>query len=435
MVTTLERRLFPRTVERRRLLLLLLAVTALGLVRSISQPSLHVHVGGSTAAVVPSDVAFLLCAVALLTGERARLAGAAKRHPLLVAAAAAFAAWLVGTAAWNGATPLISAVKLLEPAVVGLGVLVVVDNEDAFGAVVDVILGVTVVADLVGLYEYVANGGGRVDSFLGTHDFAALATLPMLVVIAGLFATPRWSRRTQWLAGVTAWLGLALTVALASLIGLYLGVIAIFFLAWRHRRLSLRPVAATLAIVVAVTITTLSLRHNDLGFIYKLVGKKETSHGQFESSWSQRLIFTYVGGRVFLDHPLLGTGWWGEVPPSEFARYVPAARRRFPDNPPWYFPPVDKPLIPQQTYDQVLYELGLVGAVFFLGTLLSAGRAALAGAAANAEARSLDYVPALWFTALLGALAGEALFGGSPLATLLWLTLGLAAYRRPVRTP
>ena len=123
------------------------------------------------------------------------------------------------------------------------------------------------------------------------------------------------------------------------------------------------------------------------------------------------------------------------MPPSEFARYVPAARRRFADNPPWYFPPVDKPLIPQQTYDQVLYELGLVGAVFFLGTLLSAGRAALAGAAANAEARSLDYVPALWFTALLGALAGEALFGGSPLATLLWLTLGLAAYRRPARTP
>jgi hypothetical protein len=435
MVTALERRLFPRSAERRRLLLLLLGVTALGLVRSISQPSVHLRVGGSTAAVVPADVAFLLYAIALVVWERAPLVAAAKRQPLLVVASAAFAAWLLGTAAFNGTTPLISAVKLLEPAVVGLGMLIVLDKEDALGAVVDGILAVTVVADLVGLYDYVAHGGGRVDSFLGTHDFAALATLPMLVVIAGLFAPSRWGRRTQWLAGVAAWLGLALTVALASLIGLYLGVIAVFFLAWRHRRLSLRPVAATLAIVVAVTITTLSLRHNDLGFIYKFVGKKETSHGQFESSWSQRLIYTYVGGRVFLDHPLVGTGWWGEVPPSEFARYVPAARRRFSDNPPRYFPPVDKPLIPQQTYDQVLYELGLVGGVLFLATIVSAGRAAAAGAARSAETRALDYVPALWFAALIGALTGEALFGGSPLATLLWLTLGLAAYRRPVRTP
>ena len=256
MVIALERTLFPRSVERRRLLLFLLGATALGLVRSISQPSVHLHVGGSTAAVVPADVAFLLYAVALVVWERAPLVAAAKRQPLLVAASAVFAAWLLGTAASNGTTPLISAVKLLEPAVVGVGMLVVLDRRMLSGQSSTGILAVTVVADLVGLYDYVAHGGGRVDSFLGTHDFAALATLPMLVVIAGLFAPSRWGRRAQWLAGVAAWLGLALTVALASLIGLYLGVIAVFFLAWRHRRLSLRPVAATLAIIVAVTVTT-----------------------------------------------------------------------------------------------------------------------------------------------------------------------------------
>ena len=158
------------------------------------------------------------------------------------------------------------------------------------------------------------------------------------MVIAGLFRRPAGGCRLQWLAGVAAWLGLALTVALASLIGLYLGVIVVSPLPGGTAA-SLPPVAATLAIVAAVTVTTLSLRHNDLGFIYKFLGKKESSQGQFESSWSQRLIYTYVGGRIFLDHPLLGTGWWGEVPPSAFARYVPAARRQFPDNPPRYFPP------------------------------------------------------------------------------------------------
>jgi hypothetical protein len=435
MVAALERRLLPRSVERRRLLMLLLAATAVGLVRAISQPCLNIHLGGSTAAVVPSDLLFLLCAIALVTRDGRQIVAAANQQPVLVAASAAFATWLLVTAAFNGTTALISAVKLVEPAVLGVGALIVLDGEDALGAVVDLILAVTVVADLVGLYDYIAHGGGRVDAFLGTHDLAALATLPLLVVIAGLFAPSRWSRRVQWVAGVAGWLGLALTVALASLIGLYLGVIVVLLLAWRHRRLSLRPVAATLAIVAAVTVTTLSLRHNDLGFIYKFAGKKEASQGQFESSWSQRLIYTYVGGRIFLDHPLVGTGWWGEVPPSAFARYVPAARRRFPDNPPRYFPPVNKPLIPQQAYDQVLYELGLVGAVFLLATFIAAGRAAAGGAARSAEARALDFVPALWFAALLGALAGEALFGGSPLMTLLWLTLGIAAYRRPAGTP
>ena len=435
MLSALERRLVPRQVQHRRLFVLLLAATALGLVRSISQPSVDVHVGGSTAGVDPADVVFLLYAIALLTWERARIIAAARRQPLLVGASTAFAELLLLTAAHNGTTALTSGVKLIEPIVLGLGALAVLDGEDTFGAIVDLVLAVTVAADLVGAYEYVADGGGRVDAFLGTHDFAALATLPMLVVVAGLFAPSRWSRRVQWLAGITAWLGLALTVALASLIGLYLGVIAIFFLAWRHRQLSLRPVAATLAIVAAVTVTTLSLRHNDLGFIYKLSGKKESTHGQFESSWSQRLIFAYIGGRIFLDHPLLGTGWWGEVPPSTFARYVPDARRRYSDNPIRYFPPTNAPLIPQQAYDQVAYQLGVVGIVLLLAMLAASGRAALVGAARSAETRALDYVPALWFAALLGALAGEALFGGSPLMTLLWLTLGITAYRRQAGTP
>ena len=44
---------------------------------------------------------------------------------------------------------------------------------------------------------------------------------------------------------------------------------------------------------------------------------------------------------------MLGTGWEGELPPSDYAQYVPAARERFPDQPPHYFPPEDGTLIPQ----------------------------------------------------------------------------------------
>ena len=136
----------------------------------------------------------------------------------------------------------------------------------------------TIVADVVGLYDYVVHGAGRVESFLGTHDFAALATLPLLTMLAGFFVPHRWSRRTQVVAGVASWIGLTLTAALASLLGLYIGVLVLAVLAWRARRLAVRPVAATLAVLVAVSVPTLFLRHNDLGFLYKWFGKEEKHH-------------------------------------------------------------------------------------------------------------------------------------------------------------
>ena len=107
---------------------------------------------------------------------------------------------------------------------VGLAALALLDSEDRLAALVDLILAVTLVADVSACYDYIAQGGGRVDAFLGTHDFSALATMPLLVVLAGLFAPGRWSLRTRWIAGVAGWLGLTLTAALASLVSLLLGV-------------------------------------------------------------------------------------------------------------------------------------------------------------------------------------------------------------------
>jgi fatty acid desaturase len=37
------------------------------------------------------------------------------------------------------------------------------------------------------------------------------------------------------------------------------------------------------------------------------------------------------------------------------------------------------------------------------------------------------YIPALWLAAMLGALAGAALFGGAPLTAMFWLVLGVVA--------
>ena len=137
-------------------------------------------------------------------------------------------------------------------------------------------------------------------------------------------------------------------------------------LAWRAKRLAVGPVAATLAVLVAVSVPTLFLRHNDLGFLHKWFGKEEKHHAEFASSWSQRLIYLYVGGRVWQAHPSrapAGTGCCRRASSRASCRLrgvrFPTTRRR-------YFPPVDRPYIPQQAFDQVLFELGLIGEALFL---------------------------------------------------------------------
>jgi hypothetical protein len=408
----------------------LLLTTALALVRTTDQPGVDIGLSGTTVRIVPSDLACAALAVVLLTVCRRELIAACRRHPVLSGSAVAFSLWLLATALTNGATAFVAGVKVVEYAVIGAGVITLVDDDDRLGRILDLLLAVTVVADVVGLYDYVVHGAGRVDAFLGTHDFAALATLPLLTMLAGFFAPHRWSRRTQVLAGVASWLGLALTAALASLLGLYIGVLVLAVLAWRAKRLAAGPVAATVAVVVAVTVPTLFLRQNDLGFLHKLSGKEEKHHAEFASSWSQRLIYLYVGGRIWEAHPIAGTGWYGLLPPKEFARFVPAARRAFPDNPARYFPPVDRPYIPQQAFDQVLFELGVIGEALFLLLLGAAAGLGWRRARTAQPLRELAWVPLLLIGGMVGALAGAGLFGGIPVVALMWLALALPAAGR-----
>ena len=221
-----------------------------------------------------------------------------------------------------------------------------------------------------------------------------------------------------------------LGASLASLIGLYLVIAAIVALAAARRAIRVRAVLATVGIAAVVTAGTLSLRSGDLGFIQEWFGPEPETPGQYAASWSQRLIYAYVGGRVFLDRPVLGTGWEGELPPGDYAEYLPDARARFSDQPPSYFPPADGTFIPQQAYDQVLFQLGLVGAALLLAIavlgLTVAVRAGVRWPRAG-DARGQAYLPLSWLAGIAGALSGAALFGGAPLTAAFWLTLGVVA--------
>ncbi len=402
---------------------LFLVAVALSLWRAADQPSLDVGIGGTTASIVVTDVALAalgLACVATLIRER--------RVPRAVwsalLAGGCFLLLVLITASANNATALVAGAKLAELGALGLGAIVLLRDRASLEGLVDVLLLVTAAADAVGLFDFVRSGGGRQSAFLGEHDFAALATFPLVYGVVLLFERKASVRRAV-AAIVIGGLGVIFGAALASLLGFYLGVAALFVAVLSLRRLELRPLVATLGVAVVVTAGTLGLRAGagDLGFLQSWFGKTAQRPGQYAGSWSQRLIFVYVGGRIFLDHPILGTGWMGNEPASEYARYLPDARRRFSDQPPRYFPRPDGEFVPQQAYDQVLYELGIVGGTLFstmLVTLLISSARAV-----RAATDRLAYLPAVWTAATFGAIAGEGLFGGTPLGALFWLTIGL----------
>lgn len=412
-------------------LLVLCAAAVLSLVRATDQPSVDVSVAGTEIAVVLADVVFALLGALVL----ARLLGSGslpRPARALTLSASAFALWLLASSAVNGAEAIVGAGKLLETGVLGLGAVVFVRRRAHLRLLAGVVSAMTVVAVAWALVGFAQNPGERQGSFLGEHDLAALSTMSLTFALAALFAP---GSRRSWLTvagGVAGALGVALGAALASLLGLYLAGAALLGLAAVRGALTLRNAAVVLAVAAAVTAAALPLRSGDLGFLQAWFGDEteEAAPGQYSASWSQRLIYAYIGGRIFLDNPVFGTGWHGELPPEEWARYLPDARRQFPDEPPRYFPRPERDFTPQQTYDQVLYELGLVGAALFLLlgaiTVRTAFRTGLAWPRGGPD-EDLAYVPAAWTASLAAALAGAALFGGIPLLGIFWLTLGVVA--------
>lgn len=417
--------------------LVLSAAVVLSLVRSVSLPSTNVAVGGADVSLTPADIAFAGLAVVCVLQLLGR--GSLPRPARAVAyAAAAFSAWLLISSAVSGFDAFVGAAKLLEYGLVGLGVVLVVRRRTQLWLLVWLLVALTVSASayaLLGFFDLapvIGNAGKRQPSFLGEHDYAALSTLALTAALASLYAPRRRAGRWALPAAVAGAVGVVLGSALAGLLGLYLAIAAIVGLAAAHRMVTRRAVALTALVALLVTGGVLGMRSGDLGSILRYVGiqSHEEEAGAYAASWSQRAIYVYVGGRMFLSNPVAGVGWYGTIPSSEYERYLPDAYERFPGQPRSYFPPPDGRFVPQQTYDQVLYELGAVGALLFLllggATVRTAVGVGRSWPGDDADA-TLAYVPAAWTAALAGGLAGSALFGGIPFAAVFWLTLGTAA--------
>ena len=426
-------------------LIVLATATVLSLIRSIDQPSFTVEVAGSEVTFVLADAA-----IAVLAGfclQRLLGRGSLPRPArALTIAAAAFSAWLFLSSAANGATAVIAAAKLLEYGVLALGFVLFVRRRLQLWLLVGVLVAFTVVAVAYGLLAFFDAPfvesrfpGRRQPSFLGEHDLAALSTMTLAVALAALFTPRHRLGRLPLVAGIAGAIGVVLGAAVAGLLGLYLTAGAIVAVAAARREARKRAVLLTLLITAAISVGVLSLRSGDLGAFLRSVGIGERQEDPFgnAASWNERLIDAYIGGRIFLDNPIVGTGWHGELPPEEYVRFLDDARARFPDQPSTYFPSKDV-FIPQQTYDQVLYELGIVGALLFLVlafvTVRTAVRVARTWPRGDPD-EAAAYLPAAWVAALAGGLSGAALFGGIPLAAIFWITIGVPAVAPSLAPP
>jgi O-antigen ligase len=410
----------------------------LSLIRSVDQPSFTVELAGTQVEFVLADAA-----IAVLAGfclQRLLGRGSLPRPArALAVSAAAFSAWLLLSSAANGADALIAAAKLLEYGVLALGLVLFVRRRLQLWLLVAVLVAFTAVAVVYGVLAFFGAPfvesrfpGRRQPSFLGEHDLAALATMALAVGLAALFAPGHRLGRLPLVATVAGAIGVVLGAAVAGLLGLYLAVGAIVAVAAARRAVTRRALVVTMAVTAAITIGVLGLRTGDMGAFLRSIGIGERQEDPFANaaSWNERLVEAYIGWRVFLDNPVVGTGWHGELPPEEFQRFVDDARARFPDLPETYFPAPGDTFIPQQTYDQVLYELGIVGAVLFLLLAFVAVRTAVrvAGAWPRGDPdEAAAYLPAAWLAALAGGMAGAALFGGIPFAAIFWITIGVTA--------
>jgi O-antigen ligase len=400
------------------------------------QPGVSVGVGSTSVGIELSDLAVLaVVATAVVIGYRDGFAAVRRTWPIW-AALAALAVWiaaatLYGPLVLDGyptAENLVTAAKFTEYALLAPAVAVLARDPADLGLPLVVLVLWCAAASVVGLVQFLGadvldawTPGHRQPSFLGHHDFAALAggVLLLGLVWVVLGCERRWLRATALAAGAV---GLVLAAAVASVLGLLLAGLLLGAVGLRER-VPVARLAAASAVLGAVAIGVLALRGGDVADFLRFAQDEPTEPTQRVETYSHRTLLAYIGGRIFLDHPLAGVGWQGSSEPAAFEPYLADAHRRFPDTAPLAFPAPDRRHGVQNAYVQTLSDLGIVG----LALLAALGVATVWHLRRVLLRSRLALVGALWLLLAAGLWTAQGLVTGIPLAALTWIALGLVA--------
>jgi hypothetical protein len=399
------------------------------------QPKFHLALSSTSLGVELSDFVVLAIVIAaIVAGVRRGFRPLVRGTPLWIAAALYFA-WIAieiaipqGTAGYPTAKHAVTAAKLVEYSLLAPAAVLILRNRIELRLVLYVVTAWSVLATAVGIVQFFGANifvsgatGGRQLSFLGFHDFASLSAAALLLGVA-TFALPRLDldRRAGWCALAAGCIGVILSAALAAVIGIALACAALVLFGLVRRELVVRGLVVGGVAVAIALLGAVVMRGNDLG---RYFGLERDKHPTTDiESYAHRTVLAYIGYRIWRDHPVAGVGFEASNDPSRYLRYVPAAKRRYPNEPALAFPTETRRYGVQNFYVQHLADLGVVGLLLLAGVF-----AASLGLAVRRLGSPGAIVGLLWTLVVGGLWIAQGIVAGLPLDALTWLAFGLAA--------
>ena len=429
-------------------------VTPGALVLAVALPVVFLHLRYQPAIVAGrvtfklSDAVILLTALAAAaTVARRGLAPLRPGIPVWVTAAAFFL-WigaaifypLLASRAYAWKTHLVTAGEFAEYALLAPAVPLLVRRRADAVFVLGTLVAWTVVATVVGVLQWVGwnilggwGQGHREPSFLGTHDFAALAGMTLGIGLLALM----WNvggrlRAGAWLAVVTGVIGFVLGGATSGVVGLVAAAVLTAVVGVRRGIAHRAALAAAVTAALLGTLGVVLLRSGDFAQFFSFLGARHTSAAAAKNieTYPQHTVLAYIGLRIWMHHPIVGAGFEASKEFSTYGRELPAAQARFPHVYANSFPSKTRDYGIQDLYVQVLADLGIVGfallAALFGAGIWVGGRAALRAPPAAAFAALLGL---FWLVLALGFWATQDIVAGIPLDAVTWLGFGAAVTR------
>jgi O-antigen ligase len=402
------------------------------------QPTIHVGLRSTTVGIQLADFAVLAVVIAALVAGVQRGWATLRPGVALWTATGLWFVWIGieiliphGTAGYPAAKHTVTGAKFLEYALLAPSFVLIVRRRSDLRLLLVVVTAWSVLASAVGLIQFFGANifvsgatGGRQLSFLGFHDFASLSSAALLLGVVAL-AFPRLAiqRRLGWTAIAAGAVGVILSAAIAAVVGIVaacIGLLAV--LVSRHDLIVRRLIPVGLVVAVAL-LGAIGMRSTDLGRYLGLSHETKAQRAGVES-YAHRSLLVWIGWRIFRDHPVAGVGWEASGDPSRFESYIPAAKRRFPTDPPISFPSPQHPWGVQNFYVQTLADLGVIGLLLVVAMFAAALWLAVSGLRVRSSYATLGLA---WLVVVAGLWIAMGIVAGIPLDALTWLTLGLAA--------
>ena len=414
------------------------AADVLPLVAAAAIPLIFLHVryqadvavGSDT--IDGSDLAIVLTLIAaIVSGSRFGWQPLRPRPLWLVAAA--FLLLLVASCFWRPLeapkTHLVSAAKFVEYALLAPAAVLLFRRSVDLERFLRVFVGWGTLAAGWGLLQFFGivkefegfRPGQREVSFLGHQDLGAFTGACLAVGFACIALGER--QRLARVAVAAGGIGVIMDASVFAYFGVGLAAVAAAWVGRRAGTLTGRRLAAIAAVLVLVGSGVFVLRSSDVTNYISFLGitKPAASAALDTQTGSQRTMLAYIGLRIWQDHPILGVGF--DRSNNRYQPYLAAAKRKYPDQPALVYPSPAHRWGVQNYYIQLLADLGIVGFILGVATLLTGLATSLR---VPRSARFAGLVATGWILVAGGTWNAIGIVAGIPTDAVTWLGLGLA---------